>query len=137
TDSGIGDRRTVIAVTMPSVPSLPTTAPTQSKPGANPVALPSSKQLPSGSTSSSASTWWVVVPYLSVCGPPAFSATLPPSVHASLHLVARFGKHHGARVGGVQREPVALVDQELLAAVQAAVGADDRLEGFDQARVLG
>ena len=73
----------MIAVTIPSVPSLPTNAPTQSKPGAKPVALPSSQQVPSGSTTSSPTTCWVVVPYFRVWGPPEFSATLPPSVQAS------------------------------------------------------
>ena len=34
------------------------------------------------STISSPRTWFVVVPYLRVCGPPAFSATLPPMVQA-------------------------------------------------------
>ena len=38
--------------------------------------------VPSGSTSSSASTWLAVTPYLSVWGPPAFSAMLPPIVAA-------------------------------------------------------
>ncbi len=81
TRSGRGIRRTVISVTIPSVPSLPTTAPTRSKPLASPLAFPSRTISPSGSTSSSASTWFVVVPYFSVCGPPEFSATLPPIVH--------------------------------------------------------
>ena len=41
-----------------------------------------SRPRPTGSTSSTPSTWFVVTPYLSVCGPPEFSATLPPIVHA-------------------------------------------------------
>ena len=50
---------------------------------APPVGEPSVTSSPSGSTTSSASTWLVVVPYLSVWGPPEFSATLPPIVQAS------------------------------------------------------
>ena len=38
--------------------------------------------MPSESTISTPVTWFVVTPYASVCGPPLFSATLPPSVHA-------------------------------------------------------
>ena len=30
-----------------------------------------------------ATTWFMVTPYLRQCGPPAFSATLPPMVHAA------------------------------------------------------
>ena len=83
TRSGTSVSRTVAAVTTPSVPSLPTTAPTRSRPAFQPVAEPSCTSSPSGSTSSRASTWLVVVPYFSVCGPPEFSATLPPIVQAS------------------------------------------------------
>ena len=38
--SGMGDRRTVTSVTMPSVPSLPTIEPTRSSPSQKPVAEP-------------------------------------------------------------------------------------------------
>src|SRR6266542_4865250 len=38
--------------------------------------------LPSDRTISRPVTWLVVTPYASVCGPPEFSATLPPSVQA-------------------------------------------------------
>ena len=38
--------------------------------------------VPSDRTSSSPVTWFVVTPYASVCGPPEFSATLPPRVQA-------------------------------------------------------
>ncbi len=75
--------RTVTSVTMPRVPSLPTNAPTRSKPGLAPVFDPSRSTSPSGITTSTASTWFVVAPYLSVWGPPEFSATLPPIVQAS------------------------------------------------------
>ena len=34
----------------------------------------------------SAVMWFVVTPYFRQCGPPAFSATLPPSVHALCEL---------------------------------------------------
>jgi hypothetical protein len=43
---------------------------------------PSIVTVPSGSTTSSARMWFVVTPYFSVWGPPEFSATLPPIVHA-------------------------------------------------------
>ena len=33
-------------------------------------------------TTSTPSTWLTVTPYLSVCGPPEFVATLPPIVQA-------------------------------------------------------
>ena len=36
--------------------------------------------MPSGSTTSSPSTWVTVKPYLRQCAPPEFSATLPPMV---------------------------------------------------------
>ena len=67
---------------MPNVPSEPTKAETRSYPGASAAAPPSSTTSPSGSTTSSARMWFVVTPYLSVCGPPLFSATLPPIVQA-------------------------------------------------------
>jgi hypothetical protein len=82
TPSGRGQRRTRIFVAMPNVPSDPTNADTRSGPGASCTALPSCVTLPSGSTTSSARMWLVVTPYLSVCGPPLFSATLPPMVQA-------------------------------------------------------
>ena len=61
-------------------------------------------------------------------------AVLAARAHDPLHLLARFGKHHRGGLRGVQREAVALVDEQLLAAVQAARGADDGLEGLDHGR---
>src|SRR2546422_703717 len=60
----------------------PRCAPTRSGPHGSPPGLPSSTTAPVASTTSSASTWFAVTPYFRQCGPPEFSATLPPSVHA-------------------------------------------------------
>ena len=67
---------------MPNIPSLPTKAPTRSGPHGSPPGLPSRTSAPEGSATSSARTWLAVTPYLRQCGPPAFSATFPPMVHA-------------------------------------------------------
>ena len=84
TASGIGTSRTQTRVTTPSVPSLPTTAPTRSRSGAN-ARRPAEHERPRrpAARARRPSTWFVVVPYLSVCGPPEFSATLPPIVQAA------------------------------------------------------
>ncbi len=82
TRAGRGTSRTVIAVAIPNIPSLPTKAPTRSGPHASPPGLPSRTISPVGSATSSSRTWLVVTPYLRQCGPPAFSATLPPMVQA-------------------------------------------------------
>ncbi|OGT95427.1 MAG: hypothetical protein A2083_09710 [Gemmatimonadetes bacterium GWC2_71_9] len=79
---GTGTRRTVISVAMPNIPSLPMNRPTRSAPHGSPAGLPSRSASPGGSTTSSARMWLVVTPYLKQCGPPAFSATLPPIVQA-------------------------------------------------------
>ncbi len=79
---GTGSRRTLIRVAIPKLPSEPTNRPTRSGPHASPPGLPSSTTCPSASTTSSSSTWVAVTPYLRQCGPPAFSATLPPMVQA-------------------------------------------------------
>ena len=79
---GTGSRRTVMRVAMPKLPSEPTNSPTRSGPHGSPPGLPSSTTRPSASTTSSASTWFAVTPYLRQCGPPEFSATLPPMVQA-------------------------------------------------------
>src|SRR5881397_3550178 len=71
-----------IRVAIPKFPSEPTNSPTRSGPHGSPPGLPSSTTRPSPSTTSSASTCCAVTPYLRQCGPPAFSATLPPTVHA-------------------------------------------------------
>ena len=52
-------------------------------PTARRAACRASTTEPSGSTTSSATMWLVVTPYLRQCGPPAFSATLPPTVQAA------------------------------------------------------
>ena len=77
---GTGVRRTVMRVAMPNRPSLPTKSPTRSGPHGSPLREPRVATLPSGNTTSNSSTWLVVTPYLRQCGPPAFSATLPPMV---------------------------------------------------------
>src|SRR5256885_70730 len=77
-----GRRRTLIRVAIPKFPSEPTNRPTRSGPHGSPPGLPSSTTRPSASTTSRPSTWFAVTPYLRQCGPPAFSATLPPMVQA-------------------------------------------------------
>jgi hypothetical protein len=80
---GIGSSRTTISVAIPNMPSLPTKRPTRSGPHASPWREPSRTTEASGSTTSSSITWFVVTPYLRQWGPPAFSATLPPTVQAA------------------------------------------------------
>ncbi len=58
--------RTTILVAMPKVPSEPTKTPTRSYPRLSRVRPPSQTISPSGSTTSSPRTWFVVTPYLSV-----------------------------------------------------------------------
>src|SRR2546430_168166 len=82
TARGNGRSRTAIRVAIPKFPSEPTNNPTTSGPHGSPPGLPSSTMRPSASTTSRANTCWAVTPYLRQCGPPAFSATLPPMVHA-------------------------------------------------------
>src|ERR687897_770298 len=81
--SGTCSSRTVISVAMPNIPSLPTNKPTRSGPHGSPCSEPNLATDPSGNTTSSDTIWLVVTPYLRQCGPPAFSATLPPTVHAA------------------------------------------------------
>ena len=69
-------------VATPKFPSEPTNRPTRSGPHGSPPGLPSSSTRPSASTTSRARMWVAVTPYLRQWGPPAFSATLPPIVHA-------------------------------------------------------
>ena len=70
---------------MPSVPSLPTTAPTQVEAGRDAGRRAElARTLAVGQHElERRARGCVVVPYFSVCGPPEFSATLPPIVHAS------------------------------------------------------
>ena len=78
TASGARSSRTVTSVSMPSVPSEPTNAPSRSYPGASGARPPSRTRSPSGVTTCAPSTWLVVKPYFRQCAPPEFSARLPP-----------------------------------------------------------
>ncbi len=83
TASGSGTSRSVAAVTMPIVPSAPHDDARQIVAervldARRRAARPRRR----AARARRASTWLVVTPYLSVCGPPEFSATLPPMVHA-------------------------------------------------------
>jgi len=82
TARGSGVSRTVMLVAMPKLPSEPTNRPTRSGPHGSPPGLPICTSEPSASNSSKARMWFAVTPYFRQCGPPAFSATLPPIVHA-------------------------------------------------------
>src|SRR5207247_1446722 len=82
TARGRGTSRTVMRVATPKLPSEPTNRETRSGPHGSPPALPRVPTRPSPRTTSSARMWLVVTPYLRQCGPPAFSATLPPRVQA-------------------------------------------------------
>ncbi len=77
TASGVRSSLTQAEVTMPSVPSLPTSAAVRSYPASSTSVV---KTSPRSSTISNASTWLTVVPYERQCGPPAFVAMLPPIV---------------------------------------------------------
>ena len=80
---GARSSRRVMAVAMPRVPSLPMKAPRRSSSGLSSRPLPRVVIVPSGSTTSSSSTWLLVTPYLRQCTPPEFSATLPPTLQAT------------------------------------------------------
>ncbi len=80
---GARSSRRVIAVAMPRVPSLPMKAPRRSSSGVSSSSLPRVVTVPSGSTTSRASTWLLVTPYFRQCTPPEFSATLPPMLQAT------------------------------------------------------
>ena len=80
---GLRNRRRVMAVAMPRVPSLPINAPRRSNSGASSSSPPRVITLPSGSTTSMARTWLLVTPYLRQCTPPEFSAMLPPMLQAT------------------------------------------------------
>ena len=77
TASGVRSSFTHADVTMPNVPSLPTSAAVRSYPASSTSVV---KTSPRSSTISSASTWFTVVPYERQCGPPAFVAMFPPIV---------------------------------------------------------
>ena len=97
TARGTGSRRTVMRVATPKLPSEPTNRPVRSGPHGSPPGLPSCTTWPFASTTSSASTWVAVTPYLRQWGPPAFSATLPPMVHADwLEGSGAYSRPYGA-----------------------------------------
>jgi hypothetical protein len=73
--------RTVTSVTMPRVPSEPSTTARRSGPTWSRPSPPSVTTLPSGVTNVTPYTWLVVNPYFRQWAPPEFSATLPPIVH--------------------------------------------------------
>ena len=78
--AGAGSSRRVIAVAIPKVPSLPINTPRRSRAAISGWGPPRVVTVPSGSTTSMASTWLLVTPYLRQWTPPEFSATLPPIV---------------------------------------------------------
>ena len=82
TASGLRIKRTATFVTIPRVPSEPMNAPRRSNPNVSLDVPPSQTFSPSASTTSIPKTWFVVTPNAKQCGPPAFSATLPPMVQA-------------------------------------------------------
>ena len=96
--SGVGVSRTIALVTMPSVPSEPTTAAGEVVAGRRSSGRRSRRFRPSGRTISRPRTWFVVTPYLRQWGPPAFSATLPPMVQAFWLDGSGAKKRPGARV---------------------------------------
>ena len=73
---GIGIKLSTARVTTPRMPSDPIVTPSRSTSSSS---LNVTRR-PSARTTSSASTWWNVTPYLIHPGPPAFSAMLPPIV---------------------------------------------------------
>ena len=79
---GSGISRTAMRVAMPMVPSLPTKIPRRSSPGASGPNDPRTSTVPSGRTTSTASTWADVTPAARQCGPPALVPTLPPMLQA-------------------------------------------------------
>ena len=81
--SGLRSNRTVISVTMPTVPSEPTTSARRSGPTWSNESPPRVTTLPSAHTIVSPRTWLVVKPYFRQCAPPEFSATLPPIVQTT------------------------------------------------------
>src|SRR5690606_15454149 len=82
TASGLRVRRTITLVTIPSVPSEPTSAPVRSNPGDSGAGPPVQITSPLGSTTSRPRIWFEVTPYFRQCGPPELLATLPPMVQA-------------------------------------------------------
>ena len=69
-------------VAIPMVPSLPTKSPRRSYPSGSGSTPPSTVTVPSGRTTSMATTCAEVTPSARQCGPPELLATLPPIVQA-------------------------------------------------------
>ncbi len=80
---GLGMSLTVTSVTMASIPSLPTSSDSRSRPGASSASEPNSTGSPSTMKPRTFSTLCRVSPYFKQCTPPEFSATLPPMVQAT------------------------------------------------------
>ncbi len=80
--TGLGTSRTVTSVVTASMPSLPTTTASRSRPSASRASEPNSIGSPSIVNPLTRSTLCSVSPYLRQCTPPEFSATLPPIVQA-------------------------------------------------------
>ena len=78
TTSGDFNILTVTSVITPNKPSEPVINPKKSYPSASIVFPPNFVIVPSIKTTSIPNKLFVVVPYLSECTPPEFSATLPP-----------------------------------------------------------
>ena len=79
---GLGSSLTVTSMITASMPSLPTTSASRSRPGASSASAPNSIGSPSTVKPRTFSTLCSVRPYFRQCTPPEFSATLPPIVHA-------------------------------------------------------
>ena len=75
---GLATNFTVTSVTTASMPSLPMTIASKSKPGESGARLPNSTISPFIKTPRTRSTLCRVRPYLRQCTPPEFSFTLPP-----------------------------------------------------------
>ena len=80
--AGRGRSLTVTSMMTASMPSLPTTSGSRSRPAASGASEPNSTAWPSAVNPRTRSTLCKVRPYLRQWTPPEFSATLPPIVHA-------------------------------------------------------
>ena len=79
---GLGTSLTVTSVVTASMPSLPITSDSRSRPGVSSAVPPKVTGSPSTVKPRTCSTLCTVRPYLRQCTPPEFSATLPPMVQA-------------------------------------------------------
>ncbi len=79
---GLGMSFTVTSVMTASMPSLPTTTESRSRPAASSACEPNSTGSPSAMKPRTRSTLCRVRPYFRQCTPPEFSATLPPMLQA-------------------------------------------------------